>query len=68
VGTDANKYFVKMVEETTLSPDAQIFFLKKKGKGGKNSSVITLNVHCQLSREFERQEQLPLELHAFRYR
>jgi len=38
VGTDAKKYFMKMVEETTLSPDAQDIFLKKR-KGGEKETV-----------------------------
>jgi len=38
VGTDAKKYFMKMVEETTLSPDAQDIFLKKR-KGGEKETA-----------------------------
>lgn len=44
-GNGCKKYFAKTVAETTLFPDAQVFFFffLNKGKGEGNSSVITLN-------------------------
>lgn len=53
VGTDAKKYFAKTMETESFLRMPRYFFLKRERREG-NSSVITLNVHCQLSREFER--------------
>lgn len=66
-GRDAKKYFAK-TKQRQLFFRMRRYFFGKKGRGKETAAWLRSMYHCQLSREFERQEQLPLELRAFRYR
>lgn len=57
LGEEMQKIFFsksRRQRQLSPSPDARVFFGKKVEGGEGNRSVITLNVLCQLSSEFER--------------